>query len=249
MIKAFVLWLARVPADPEPPAGSPESIRVFRASPNLFYWNLVSWGFLQFLSLFLVLLVLFIGYRIDAKLPQWGKVVSSLVQGIVLTFYVLQVIVSGFKQKLDYEMRWYVVTDRSLRIRWGIFSVREATMTFANIQRVSLSQGPLQKLLGIADVQVSTAGGGGAGHGEGGKGGGVTNRHIAVFEGVSNAAEIRDLILDRLRRYRDAGLGDPDDEHHADAVVHSAGGSEAEHAAARDVLAEVRLLGAALTRT
>ena len=35
--------------------------------------------------------------------------------------------------------------------------------------------------------------------------------HLAYFRGVQNAAEIRDLMLERLRRWRDTGLGDPDE--------------------------------------
>jgi hypothetical protein len=31
---------------------------------------------------------------------------------------------------------------------------------------------------------------------------------VAKFEGVDNAAEIRDLIVERLRVYRDSGLGE-----------------------------------------
>ena len=35
--------------------------------------------------------------------------------------------------------------------------------------------------------------------------------HSGLFHSVTNAAEIRDLILERLRRFREAGLGDPDE--------------------------------------
>jgi hypothetical protein len=34
---------------------------------------------------------------------------------------------------------------------------------------------------------------------------------MGVFEGVPNAVEIRDLMLERLRKFREAGLGDPED--------------------------------------
>ena len=48
--------------------------------------------------------------------------------------------------RLDYELRWYIVTDRSLRIREGVTSLRESTMTFANIQHIAVRQGPLQPI-------------------------------------------------------------------------------------------------------
>jgi uncharacterized membrane protein YdbT with pleckstrin-like domain len=81
------------------------------------------------------------------------------------------------------------------------------TVTFANIQNISVRQGPVQRALGLADLKVDTAGGG-AGHAQQG----VIPLHTAWFRGVANAAEIRDLISQRLRGQRDSGLGDTDDE-------------------------------------
>ena len=61
-------------------------------------------------------------------------------------------------------------------------------------------------------------------------------------------AEIRDLILDRLRHFRQAGLGDPDDHNHAVAVsAHAEAPSDDAIAAAREVLAEARALRQTLT--
>jgi uncharacterized membrane protein YdbT with pleckstrin-like domain len=106
-------------------------------------------------------------------------------------------------------MRWYKVTDRSLRIRAGVWNVHEMTMTFANVQNITISQGPLERLFGISDVKVDTAGGGGSSGSHGNAEG--LNLHVATFRGVDNPEEIRDLMLQRLRRLRDAGLGDLDD--------------------------------------
>ena len=114
-----------------------------------------------------------------------------------------------FSLRLNYEMRWYKVTDRSLRIRAGVWSVREMTMTFANVQNITVSQGPLERLFGISDVKVDSAGGGGSAGSHGESHG--QSLHVATFRGVDNPEEIRDLMLQRLRRLRDAGLGDPDD--------------------------------------
>ena len=75
-------------------------------------------------------------------------------------------------------------------------------MTFANIQEIRVQAGPLQKFLGLADVEVHAAGGGAAGkHGE-------QRSHKALFEGVDNANVIRDLLVERLRQYRESGLGE-----------------------------------------
>jgi len=127
-----------------------------------------------------------------------------------IAIFLVQMLVTYAIVRLEFEQHWYIVTDRSLRIRTGILRLQESTMSFANVQQVEIRQGPLQRFLGLADVCVRSAGGGdgtpGAkGHGE------ETSLHTGIFEGVSNAVEIRDLILERLRKFREAGLGDPED--------------------------------------
>ena len=116
-------------------------------------------------------------------------------------------------------------------------------MSFANLQQVEIMQGPIQRLLGIADLRVQSAGGGGGetkGHEQ------HDSLHTGVFHGVDNAQEIRDLILDRLRHFREAGLGDPDD-HPATAPEATAATTAPTDrgdalAAAQELLAEARAL-------
>jgi membrane protein YdbS with pleckstrin-like domain len=109
--------------------------------------------------------------------------------------------------RLDYEFRYYVVTEHSLRIREGVWFIREITLSFVNVQNVAIEQGPIERLLGIANVHVQTAGGGARtkeGH---------ATAHEGVLRGIDNAQEIRDLIRARLgQAHRSAGLGDRDDD-------------------------------------
>lgn len=164
-----------------------------------------------------------------------------------LLLYVVQLPLTFLLARLDYEMRWYMVTDRSLRIRSGVTSIQEMTMSFANIQQVVVSQGPLQRLLGLADVRVQSAGGGGGG-GAHQSGHHHDSMHLGVFHGVENATEIRDLILTRLRQFREAGLGDPDDQRRAEAPAAAPSSTASEPIlAARELLEETRALRRALT--
>lgn len=105
---------------------------------------------------------------------------------------------------LRYDTMWYVFSDRSMRLRRGIWLIRESTITFENVQNVKVTQGPLQRWFGIADVVVETAGGGGASA----EPGGGLGMHSGVIEGVAEAAEIRDSIMSRVRLASTAGLGD-----------------------------------------
>lgn len=203
------LRFLRVPAEPHPPEGG-RVIRVFRAAPAYYRYRLALWGLKQ-LSALLGLIggLVFIATVLDEVTePRVVWVVGAIEVG-AWALFLLQLPVGLAVVRLDFEMRWYILSDRSLRIREGILEVREKTMTFANIQQVSIRQNPLQRMLGLADVEVRTAGGGAGGKGKEGQVG--ESMHEAYFRGVDNAAEIRTAILERVRRHRDAGLGDPDE--------------------------------------
>jgi membrane protein YdbS with pleckstrin-like domain len=164
------------------------------------------------------------------------------------TLYLLQIPLTYAVRRLDYEMRWYMVTDRSLRLRHGVWKVAESTMSFANIQQVVVTHGPVQRLLGLGDVKVQSAGGGGGSENAHQKG---EDMHVGLFHSVTNATAIRDLIVERLRRYREAGLGDPDERTSMATkvdLVQPQGPTDA-LAAAHEVLHETRALRSALARS
>lgn len=116
--------------------------------------------------------------------------------------------------RLDWELRDYLVGDRSLRVREGAWVQREITLSFANVQNVEIAQGPLERLFGFKSLRVTTAGGSGGGD-EDKRG---DDAHQAVLVGLANADALRVVIVDSLRRERGGGLGDPE-EGHRDAGV------------------------------
>jgi hypothetical protein len=118
-------------------------------------------------------------------------------------------------------------------------------MTVANIQNLTIRQGPLQKLLGIADLEVHTAGGKHADPGEGDET--AKNLHVGRFRGIANAAELRDRIRATLRRHRGSGLGG-DAEDDEPAAVPPTGLSLLASSAAAELLGEARALRATLER-
>ena len=63
---------------------------------------------------------------------------------------------------------------------------------------------------------------------------------------MDNANEIRDLILERLRRYRETGLGDPDEPPPLPAAPAARNPPPTALAAARELLTETRALRQAL---
>lgn len=263
-LKQAVLEFLRVPPEPSPPRGAPDSLRVFRASRKWVILRLVGWGIRQ---CFAVLGIVFILSIPVSKIPfdvpppiervalwvgiepsgppdrpgregqiTWADLEGplSILELAAIAFLVIQAIVSYAMIRMDWELRWYMTTDTSIRIREGTWTVREKTMTLTNVQNVQVEENPIQRLLGIADVKVRTAGGGDRSSSESqGQKKESDLLHVAVFRHVEDAPGIRDLILTRLRRAKDAGLGDPEDD----------GGDETNTlAAARELLEAAREL-------
>jgi membrane protein YdbS with pleckstrin-like domain len=173
-------------------------------------------------------------------LPPWSFPLLWTLKLAGFVFYLAQVPFTYALMRLDYEQRWYVVTDRSLRLRTGVWSVREMTMSFANLQQITVTQGPLQRLLGLADVCVRSAGGGGAVAGH--QGAALHSLHTGYFHAVDNAEAIRDLITERLRRFRESGLGDPEEKRHTVSAMTMVTTESATLAAAKELLVEARAL-------
>jgi membrane protein YdbS with pleckstrin-like domain len=211
-VKALLLSFLHVPPEPLDPMGDVRSLRVFRASPGYLRYLTVGWALSQLVVFGGALVLSVVLFVAGISTGPAAPIVIGL-EVLGASFFVAQAVGTYFLLRLHYELRWYKVTDRSLRIRAGVVFVNEMTMTFANVQNITVTQGPLERLFGISDVRVDTAGGGGdAGlHGKGGGLGG--NLHVGVFRGVDDAEMIRDLMLERLRRVRDTGLGDPDETH------------------------------------
>ncbi len=236
-LKELIRQLLRVP--PEPPASLDGSglVQLFRAAPAFLRYRLLGWGLGQAAAVVgAVVGVVSMGWFVPAIAEAF-----FVFEVLAITFLLVQLPVSFLMIVLDYEYRWYMVTDRSLRIREGVVKVQEKTMTFSNIQNVSIRQGPVQRFFGISDVEVRTAGGGAATGGNNDQGM-ADNLHLGYFRGVDNAAEIRDAILAHLKRLRSAGLGDPDEPVAGEPGLGPSTAAGELLDAGRQVLAEVQAL-------
>jgi membrane protein YdbS with pleckstrin-like domain len=227
-LKGSLLRLLQAPGQPpEAPLGSPGSVQIFRASPRYLTLELIR----HFGSL---------GSALAFELVTWalmpmpgGTAVFAIIVGIVVALTLAFMLVRYFLIRLDYEMRFYVLTDRSLRIRRGALTIEESTYTFANVQNITLHQGPLERWLGITHLQIDTAGGGLQ---KAARDGSEAQHHQGRLDGIDpeTAAQLRDRISRLVRGYRDAGLGD-------EPAPAAQGGRDAQRAAVlRSIIDELR---------
>lgn len=200
-VKNLVFPLLKIESiSPKIPHGheNDKFLKVLRAdnsywSFQFFCWFAYSFLWIIALCIHIVLIVL------TAPFLIWLAILITL---IVLTKITVLFVVT----RIDYELRWYIITDTSITVRQGAWTIREITVSYQNIQNVSVSQGPLERYFGFANLQIDTAGSSGShAHGKG------MNPNRAVLRGIVNAPQIRDIILENLRSFRNSGLGDLDD--------------------------------------
>jgi membrane protein YdbS with pleckstrin-like domain len=217
-----VAWFHVPEEPPSLPAADPAALRRFH--PALDYLRYLKlWFWLGLAAVDAAIALAWIA--IASASPAAGMLL--LVPAVLVA--VLPDIVVYIALHLRYDTTWYVISNRSLRIRKGIWVLREMTVTFENVQNIGVTQGPVMRYFGIKNLVVETAGAAGSKSAEeGGRG-----ENQAVLEGLGNADEIRDLILARVRASRSAGLGDE---------AATAHGAQAERAPQRWAPEQIRLL-------
>lgn len=203
-------WL-KLPGDPTPPAGSPGSLRVLHASDSFVRYRQLGWlighaGFFFFVlaAPAFALVVAAFGAGEGEGTPGWLAAVLLALLGAVVLLWGAMAALSFIGIELDRQFRTYMLTDRTLRIREGIWIVREITLSYANVQNVSVSQGPVERLFGISSVRVETAGGGGGAAAQGGHA--AFSGHAAVLRGLDDAETLRDELVAVVRRARGEAL-------------------------------------------
>lgn len=268
-----LLALLRLSEQPDPPPGAGSEVETFRATPGFFRYTVLMW-FPKQVAAFLGLLfsLAFFGglnaWGADlAESKGWDKFQDKLAdadigmawlrfdladiilffEGVAIVTFVAQLVFTGLLLRLSWEQRWYIVGERSLRIRHGLWKVREQTMTIANIQNMVVRQGPLQRFLGFSDLDVRTAGGGATGSSGEDSSQQKDSFHVARLRGLEDASALRDKIRQRLLAVKDeTGREARSAAPRLGAGAESAGPAKTEPddlaAAARALLAEARAL-------
>ena len=132
-----------------------------------------------------------------AKYRSWGLLIALGVFAVEAFFIGLALVVT----RVDFELRHYLVGDRSLRVAQGAWKREEVTLSYANVQNIEVNQGPLERLFGFKSLTISTAGADSTPGNE--------NSHLVTMVGLQDADEVRGLILGMLKQQRDSGLGEP----------------------------------------
>lgn len=211
-IKSVIARLLRIPLEPATiPVNSGELLESFHPAP--------AWIRLRQIQVILGVCLALLGiaaasigmYFFEVHGPEdstwatWGTGLEIIGSVFVLVSGVVRLVFL----RLQYDCTWYVLTTRAMRIRRGLWVIHETTITYDNIQNVTVKQGPIQRLFKLSDIEVETAGGGGMG--DAGKKG-ADSSHSGRIEGVVDPERLRELIMTQVRLSRSSGLGDGHEE-------------------------------------
>lgn len=114
----------------------------------------------------------------------------------LLTQYILQALLTGPLSPLlllilhfRYKAMSYRFDEHGVSKRYGVLIRREVNLTYSRIQDIHLGSGPIQRWLGLCDVQVQTASGSAGAE--------------LVIEGLLEYEQVRDFLYTRMRGVRD----------------------------------------------
>jgi uncharacterized membrane protein YdbT with pleckstrin-like domain len=204
-----------VDLQPHLPPGSEGGCEVFRAGVAYLRYRQLAWILKQAGTLVGILGAVFVLNMVgESPVPARIRTFAAIyrpgmlvLETVGIAAFVLQLPFSWLAIRWDWDCRWYLLSERCLRVQEGILNLKEQTFTLANIQDVQVKQNPLQRLFGLWDVEVRTAGGGENPLGEDAGHSGAS-LHTAVLKGVERGGEIRDRLLARMAAFQDAGLGE-----------------------------------------
>ncbi len=193
------------PTPPHIPKGALDPV-VFRASERYLSYRYLL-ASVQIVPMFAAAAVFAVSVGVAGDHGKPAPTAVWAIFSLVLVGVVLGAAFSLVGVRLDWEFHRYVMTDRCVRIRRGVWEQVEATLTYANVQNVRVVQGPLERLFGIASVVVDTAGSAGRTAQQDP----MLKHHRGVIRGIADAHALRDRIMERMRQGKSSGLGDPDE--------------------------------------
>ncbi len=195
----------------KPPMEDVTSGRVFKPDTRFYYkqWfgAIMTAGFLWLIAVGFLILGDFIHVSETAPADGWATFfaiffdvlpILSFWYAISLVFWLLPLMIGIYFYTRNIE---YSVISKSgtvmpeIYVKKGLINITRKHVPFRTITNISSRAGPIDRLFGIGTVEIQTAGFSGGASGQGGP--------EEKLEGITFFEEVRDFILQELRRFRD----------------------------------------------
>lgn len=118
-------------------------------------------------------------------------VINPFIFSICLAVFLVIMILVLFWIPRAYRVLEYSLEDDSVKMQEGVVWKKNITVPYLKITNVDITQGPIQRALGIGVIHVQTAGAGGQ----------QGQKAELKINGVKNLDELRDKILENIKTY------------------------------------------------
>ena len=195
----------------KPPMEDVTAGRVFRPDRRFYYkeWfgATFGWFFLWLIILGCLAIGAWIGAT-DSGTPNWAPIFWTIFYDwlpavnfwylVLSVFWFLPIIVAipFYIRNFEYSVISKTGTTMpEIYVKKGLVNVTKKHVPFRTITNIASRAGPIDRLLGIGTVEIETAG-----YSGGAQGGRSPEEKL---EGITFYEEVRDFILQELRRFRD----------------------------------------------
>lgn len=86
----------------------------------------------------------------------WFGIAGDIFLGLILVLLILNTFVYPI---FEYKQWKYIITKDKIEFSEGIFFVKKVTIPIVRVQHIQVSQGPINRKLGLSNIMISTAGG------------------------------------------------------------------------------------------
>jgi membrane protein YdbS with pleckstrin-like domain len=117
--------------------------------------------------------------------------INPFIFSICLAVFIVIMILVIFWIPRAYRVLKYSLEDDSVKMQEGVVWKKNITVPYLKITNVDITQGPIQRALGIGVIHVQTAGAGGQ----------QGQKAELKINGVKNLDELRDKILENIKVY------------------------------------------------
>ena len=119
---------------------------------------LISWRIVRLISILIIGAILIVALIIMSRVTFLDTYVfyGYIAAGAILSYMILGLFLYP---AIEYRQWGYIISDDRIEIRHGIFLIKITVIPIVRVQHITISQGPINRRLGISTINVHTASG------------------------------------------------------------------------------------------
>lgn len=148
---------------------------------------------LNYLAAFIITFMIF--YAFEALMGSWDAFISEFLLQLAFVA-IFAAFVFLYYIELKYKGYYYMITDTEIVFRKGIFNTVKTVVPFKEIQNLNISKSILERVLGISNLRIETAGSN------------IVESEV-VIPGVENEDELSGMIRKKIEGVKAGAVPSP----------------------------------------